>query len=127
MYIITLIVALVQMSSSTLTGNAWIDLFLDKMVGIEGWFLSLAWWVWGIALALTLIVVGLAFIGKLDLKEVSLGCGCLPVILLAWPLLEWLSLVLIEGMATSFDPVLGVVNAGKFVICLVIYLILGAG
>ena len=127
MYILTVLIAWIQMRGSELLGNAWMDAFLNKMVGVEGWFLAASWWVWGIIVAVTIIAAVLSLLGTVDLSEMSVGCGCIAGILLLWPLLEWISYQLVSGMANSFDPVQGVVNAGSFVICLLLYLWLGAG
>lgn len=126
MNIITLIVALLQMRGSSLTGNPWTDVFLDKMVGIESWFYHVAWWVWGVALAVFLIVVIVKLITKSGFDGLGLFSGCVVVLLLLWPLAEWFSLFLISGMANNFNAT-GITNMVPFILYLLFYLPFGTG
>ena len=121
MYLLTLLFAWLQMRGSQLVGNAWWDVFLDKMVGVETFFYHASWWVWGVAVVVGIIMVLLGVIGRSsEFTLSSLGClSCGGVILLLWPLFEYLSVLTIAGMADGFGPV-GVINGG-FYICLVLY------
>jgi len=121
MYILTLLFAWLQMRGSELTGNAWWDLFLDKMVGVETWFYHASWWIWGAFILLGLVMVILGVLGRSrDLALSSLSCvGCLGAVLLLWPLFEYLSVLTVTGMADAFGPA-GVINGG-FYIALFIY------
>ncbi len=128
MYILTALIALFQMIGSPLTGNAWTDAFLDKMVGVETMFMGLAWWIWGIAIVLAIagFIVNRFF--NVDFGfEIGIGCGCAAIILLVWPLLEMLSVFLVSGVADNFNPETGVTNPAAFIIYLLLYLSLGAG
>jgi len=135
MYIITLIVALFQMRGSALTGNAWIDAFLDQMVAVEGWFFGASWLIWILVIGVVALIAYLFWSGKISIDWNDYSCiiaaglifvaGSVVIAALLWPLWEGISFFLIQGMATSFDPVLGITNMGAFVICFLAYLWLG--
>jgi hypothetical protein len=126
MYIITIIISLFQMDGSGLAGNAWIDAFLDKMVGVETMFYNIAWWIWGIFAAITIIIVIAKFVFKASILELGFVSGCLAVVLLLWPLAEWISVFLIRGLANNFSAA-GITNLGPFILYLLLYLSIGAG
>lgn len=127
MNLLTLIISLIQMRGSELTGNAWTDAFLDRMVGVEQMFFNISWGIWAIIIALFLIgALAKHFVG-IDFDGLGWGCGCLSALLLAWPLMEWISLFLIQGMANNFNAEVGLANPVAFVIYLLLYISFGAG
>lgn len=128
------LIAWFQIRSSELVGDPWWDAYLDKLVGVENWFYHLGWWIFGIVLGTAVILFVLSLLGVSSrrlrslrsLASGSFGCGCAALILLFWPLLEYITLSLARGMASSFGPE-GTINQGKFVMSLVLYILLGAG
>ncbi len=127
MHLVTIIISLFQMSGSTLMGNAWFDAFLDKMVGVEQWFYSFAWWIWAIVVLLAVIALVAKYIFKVDMFGIGLGLGCVSIVLLVWPLAEWVSLLLIKGMADNFNATDGIYNPVPFIVYALLYLLFGAG
>lgn len=123
---LSLLIALFRMGSVP-EGVAWLDVYLDALVRVESMFLKISWWIWGAALAVTLILTLLSVFGREpEGISIGLGCGCLVVILLSLPLFEWLTLVLARGMAEAVGPQ-GVIDSGKFWVHLIIYILIGIG
>ena len=105
---------------------AWLDLYLDYLVKVEAWLLSF-WLVLLVGTVILLIVLGLFSLYKRSGCGESMGCLAIVVILFfAIVLLEWLTLILAREMANSVDPT-GIINAGKFWVSTVIFLLIGAG
>lgn len=124
----SLFIAYLQSRKSDLVGDAWWDLFLDKLVGVEAWFYHLSWFIWAV-----LLVVGIAvtvWFAYVYGKEALLGMGCIviagAVIILAFPFFEWATWQLAIGMADSVTPD-GVVNQGKLIMSAILYFLIGAG
>ncbi len=128
MYLITVLLALLGMDGSTLTGDAWTHEFLTKLVGTEQMFFNLSWIIPVIVIVIGLIVVGLGLMGKSsELASSGISCmGCALFFLIFWPVLEWISLFLAQGMLANFSATAGVLSPG-FWIYLVLYLGFGAG
>lgn len=125
---ISVIVALFQSQGSELTGVAWWNLFLDNLVIVETWFYHFSWWIWGVLVILG--PIGVFWAAKEFGTEalLSLGCyvGCLGIIVLFYPLLEWVTMKLAIGMAESVTAA-GVVNQGQLILNAVIYFLIGSG
>ncbi len=115
-----------------LTGNQKVDLFLQKAVGIEQWFLS--FWT-GFAYVATAIVLAAIIVSiLLSLGKKTRGLGCLPVpfvlvALVPWVivLLEKLTLWIATSLANSFDPTLGVTDPFTFWGLVIFMVLIGAG
>lgn len=124
---LSLLISLFKMMGSELTGNAWWDAYFDTLVGVETWFFKAGWVLFGIAVGLAILSFVLSGLKKLrGLASGGLCFGCAAAILLTWPLWEWITLSLARGMASSFGPE-GIINQGKFIMSLVLYILLGAG
>ena len=124
---ISLLCALFKSAGSELTGAAWWNLYLNNLVVVEQWFLSFSWWIVGAVVAIALIIGVLSLLGKsTEGFSVSATLGCFAIFLLLLPLFEWITLLLAQGMAASVDPT-GVVNQGKLIMSVLLYLLLGAG
>lgn len=122
---ISLIIALIQMSNSGLVGNAWWYGFLTHVVGVEMFFFGLSWVIFGIALIIFIVLL------IKGLFKHFLEGGCFALMFLGWlitlPLFEWITLSLAKGALANFDPVIGIVNQGPFILNSIFYLILGGG
>jgi len=122
---LSLLIALFQVRNSALVGNAWWFDFFTHVVGVEQFFLGLSWFIFGIALVGVIIMVAIRAFGDF------VQGGCFAVMFLGWlvtlPLFEWITLSLAKGVLANFDPVMGIVNQGSFLVNAVLYLVLGGG
>lgn len=125
---ISLIIALIQtMSQGNIPPDAWLDVYLNNLVGVETWFFNASWWIFGIFLTIAVVFLVIGAIRKnLEFASAGIGCGCVTLFVLLLPLMEWWTKFLATGMASAVDPT-GIVNTGKFWICLILYLLTGAG
>jgi hypothetical protein len=93
--------------------------YLTKLASVEELFLV----IFGVV-----IVIGLVMTVLMSSQAEGAGCGC-TVILMAVVLfgINLLCYFLTQGMISSFSPELGVVEPVKFYVCLIIFILLGAG
>lgn len=122
---LSLLIALFQVRNSSLVGNArWFD-YLTHVVGVEKFFFTFSWIIFGVAIV---VVIVLAILSR---GEFFNGLGCMAIMILVWlgtlPLFEWITLSLAKGALANFDPVVGIVNQGSFFINAGLYLLLGGG
>lgn len=129
---LTFFIAWFQMQGSPLTNDAWWDEYLNKLVGLNHFMLDLSWWIWGIIIGIIVVavLVVVIFARGFELKF-HLGCGLgggflFGLILLLLPLIAWINLQLVQGMANSFGPE-GITNTGNFIVSLVLLIFLGLG
>jgi hypothetical protein len=121
------LIAWFMMRNSTLQDEAWTNEYLNKLVSVNEWAYNFSWWIATIVLVIVIIGIIASFIrGSEGGLTVSIGCSCFAIFLLAWPFLSWITLLLAKAMAESYGPE-GMVNSGKFLISLVLYLALGVG
>lgn len=107
--------------------KVWLDVYLDKLVVVERFFLNLSWWIFGIAIVVAIIWGAFSLLNRsLRSWSLSLGCGCLALVLLSLPLFEWITLKLAIGMAEAVGPQ-GMIDSGKFWVHLIIYILIGLG
>lgn len=122
---ISLLIALIGMNGSSLTGDAWTDAFLDLLVQTEHDFFVLFQ---GIFL-ICIILGGLFFVVNRfrgASQAPSLIFGCLGLVPFGLMIAEWITLQLAQSMAAAYTAE-GIVNQGQFFISAVLFLLLGAG
>jgi len=127
---LSLLIALFMMSKApaALTSNGWTDRYLDNLVGVETFFLTISWWIFGIVLAAAIVFVIVSFLKHSEgLFGFGMFSGCVALTLLTLPLWEYLTLFLAKNMASAFDPVLGITNTSEFYINLLIFILIGIG
>lgn len=114
-------------NEATIPQGAWLDVYLDNLVVVEKFFLSLSWWIFGTVIILA-IAIGIisAIRGSGGGFSAGLGLGCVAAFLLLLPLLEWVSMKLAIGMASAVGPE-GIIDSGRFWINMIIFVLIGAG
>lgn len=122
---LSMIIALIKTNSSELSGNAWWYQFFTNLVGVEKFFMTVGWIIFGVA-----VLVIIYFAVRWGFQEVF-GNGCFITMILVWlvtlPLFEWVTWLLAKGLLANFDPVTGITNTGAFILNLVVIFLLGAG
>ncbi|HOX95795.1 MAG TPA: hypothetical protein PLI45_00220 [Candidatus Woesebacteria bacterium] len=125
---LSLLIALIMTgkNGASLIGNAWWYQYLMNLVSVEQFFLGAGLGIFAIALVVC-IAIGL----RSGFRKSFSGIGCISTMILVWlgtlPLFEWITLLLAKGMLNAFDPVLGIVNQGAFILNAAIFVLLGAG
>ena len=126
MVIISVILALIWTEQSQ-SNAIYLDVFLDNLVRAENLLFTLSW--------IPAIIGGLVFLGSIVLSLVgkkkegifsSIGCGCMTVVLLIFPALEWVSLFFARNLAASVGPE-AIIDEGRFAVNLILYAIFCLG
>lgn len=110
------------------TGTLWNDAYFDRLVVVETWFFHASWWIWGIGIVVGIIIALLIgyTLSSGSGRVVSCQVGCLGIVFLLLPLLEYITMRLAMSMASAYGPE-GVINQGKLIISAALYLFLGVG
>lgn len=120
-FIIALIQFLNRGGGEGVTFYQGLDTYLDIAVSVELFFLKLS----GVGLVVALLLfLLLLFKGK----ELGATCGCYLLALgVIWPILEVVTYFIATGLASSVDPMVGIVNPTKFWLLVILMALLGAG
>lgn len=127
----SILIAAIQtwQQDSTFVKGTWFYHFLQNLVGVETWFMNLAWWIFGIAVVGLIVVLILGALGRSPELFAGGGitCGCIAAFLFLLPLFEWITLNLARAMASAVDPTGAIIEPGKLIVFGLIYLAIGAG